>query len=224
MYGKRPGNFVELTGQRFGRLTVIAFAGTTPAQRALWRCQCDCGTSCIVQGKLLRRKRMPTRSCGCLHTTVLEERNTIHGLSRTAEYKTYYAMIQRCTNPKNPAYPDYGGRGIMLEWTSFEQFLSDMGARPSPEHSIDRINVNGNYSAANCRWATGTEQANNARSNVRITFQGRTQTATQWAKETGIGRQTLTWRLKQGWPIEQVLQRNPDVYNLQHGNCTNKRK
>lgn len=120
-------------------------------------------------------------------------------------------MKSRVLNPKNARWHRYGGRGIRLDpsWLSFEQFLKDMGPRPSLSHSIERRNNNGNYEPGNCYWATRREQQNNMRQNVRLEFQGKTQTVAQWSRETGLKTGTIRARLRRGWPTADIF--NPDT-------------
>ena len=125
----------------------------------------------------------------------------------TPLYQIWANLHYRCNNPKSAAWKNYGGRGITVseDWQSFERFLADMGPRPSPDHSVDRIDVDGPYSRDNCRWATPEEQNNNRRDNRMLTFQGRTQTAIRWARELGMPPNVLFGRLKTGWSIERAL-------------------
>lgn len=158
---------IVLSGKRFGRLVVIK-QDEGKHHKPHWLCRCDCGVEIIVSGSHLRGGI--TQSCGCLRSEVLIERSTKHGGYGTPEYNSWCAMIQRCTNPKKIDYENYGGRGITIceRWRdNFEYFLSDMGYRPGPEYSIDRIDVNGNYEPLNCRWATAKEQRANQRPRVK---------------------------------------------------------
>lgn len=117
-------------------------------------------------------------------------------------------MKNRCTNPEVQSYPDYGGRGIKIcdRWlNSFENFYEDMGERPSNQHSIDRIDNNGDYEPSNCRWATRTEQNNNKRNIVRLTFNGKEQTLLEWSKELNISLTVLRDRVCRKWTVKQIL-------------------
>lgn len=157
--------FADLTGQRFGRLTVIAAAGHR-ATKTAWVCRCDCGTEIVAIGNNLKRR---TRSCGCLNSERARVVHTTHGHGSRQRpdptYSSWLAMKARCENPKSISYPRYGGSGVRIcaRWAhSFENFLQDMGERPA-DRTLDRINPNGNYEPGNCRWATHSEQRINRR-------------------------------------------------------------
>lgn len=154
-------------GDRFGRLTVIAPAAPKHGHRA-FTTRCECGKEHVVAGSDLARGAV--RSCGCLNQEMRIARNTTHGHAargrRHVLYQVWCALVRRCTDPKSADWPDYGGRGITVcdRWrTDFAAFLADMGERPSPKHSIDRIKNDRGYEPGNCRWATGSEQALNRR-------------------------------------------------------------
>lgn len=157
----------DLVGRVFGELTVTSLTVSSGTKRK-WLCRCSCGKRTSVVGSNLTTGN--TRSCGHVRSEVTKARSIRHGMTRTAEYRAWLQLIQRCTVPQNPKYPSYGGRGIRVcdRWrNSFEAFLSDMGKRPSPDLSIDRINNDGNYEPGNCRWATRSQQARNTRRQKR---------------------------------------------------------
>lgn len=196
---------IDISGRVFGRLTVL---GRSPKDTRKWHCRCECGRSKdIERGSLLGGD---SKSCGCLFRELLQRRNTTHGMTHTVEYRVWEGIRKRCFQPSCKAYKYYGGRGITIsaEWESFSTFLSDMGQRPSADHSIDRINNDGLYSADNCRWATRQEQGNNKRNNRLLSLCGRTQTFKQWTTELGLTPHALYIRLR-NWPLERALTEPP---------------
>lgn len=134
-----------------------------------------------------------------------------HGQSakgkRTRAYNTWHGMLQRCRNKNSYMYRHYGGRGISVcqRWLTFSNFFADMGQPPTTQHTLDRINNDGNYEPSNCRWATRKEQSNNTRYNVRLEFMGKIRTITEWANELGIKQNTINYRLRRGWTVERAL-------------------
>lgn len=199
---------LDLTGQVFGRLTAIKFSGHRNQCR-LWECKCECGNTAHVPTAVLRNGA--TRSCGCLSNDMLALRNFKHGGSADPEYWVLHSMLERCRNPNNKFFSIYGGRGIFVcdRWLNYDNFLADMGRRPSPKHSIDRIDNDGNYEPSNCRWATATEQARNKSNNRRITAFGKTKCVSDWCSEYGIAFRTIMSRLNLGWSPEAAVSTQP---------------
>lgn len=162
---------LDLIGQRFGRLHVIANDGTRRVganSRRFWLCVCDCGRRVKICSSYLRNGSI--KSCGCLKAERARVLRLVHGDKRTKtgkiarEWKAWDSMIYRCENPKSASFARYGGRGIKIcaQWrNSYETFLRDVGRKPSSEYSLDRIDNDGNYEPSNVRWATAKEQANN---------------------------------------------------------------
>ena len=146
-------------------------------------------------------------SCGCQKGVAAGNRLRTHGLSKTPTWISWRSMWLRCTYKSQPGWKNYGGRGIKVcrRWRKFENFLKDMGPRPGLEYQLERRKNDRDYTPGNCYWATATEQSNNRRNNVRMTWQGRTQTAAQWSRELGIGYTTLRYRHRAGKPLAEVF-------------------
>lgn len=200
----------DITGQRFGRLTVLEYAGTNNWHKSLWLCRCDCGNEKIIAGESLRRNR--TRSCGCLdHEKHLSSPNRkVHGMHGTRIYRIWKGMKTRCTNTNIPDFNLYGGRGIEVcgEWLNDFQAFYDwaMANGYSDDLTIDRIDVNGNYEPSNCRWVTIEVQANNKRNVKLYEYNGNIHSLSEWAAITGINRRTLYYRICiSHWDIEKAL-------------------
>jgi hypothetical protein len=157
---------INLTNRVFGRLTVLIRAGKDKNYIPFWRCSCTCGKTKVVRGPDLTSGK--TKSCGCLQPEVARKRVTIDGRSKTREYAAFSMAKSRCTNSRLVDWKDYGGRGIEFRFASFEQFLADVGPRPSAKHSLDRIKTDGHYEVGNVRWATQLEQNKNQRRNTAL--------------------------------------------------------
>lgn len=195
----------DLTGQTFGKLLVVERLSNDKYNKPVWKVKCECGGENSVNAYSL--KNGDSTSCGCNRIT--------HGFTKhpaEAECNSWRAMITRCTNPTVKNYKNYGGRGIKVSerWTckdGFLNFLEDMGYRPDLKHSLERINVNGDYEPSNCKWATCKEQSNNRRNNLKIEFNGEIKSITQWAKITGIDYLTLNQRIfVENWNIGDAFQ------------------
>lgn len=185
--GIRP----ELVGQRFGELTVVEYMGHKNGA-AQWRCLCDCGTECIRSGGCLRQGS--SLSCGCRVRRAV----TTHGKTSTKAHRAWLGAKARCCRVTSTNYSDYGGRGIKVcrRWlNSFENFYADMGDPPSPSHTLERKDNNGNYEPKNCIWADRLTQRLNNRNVRLIEFRGVTKCLSYWAQEIGMTRGSLKKRL-----------------------------
>lgn len=203
--------FIDLTGQRFGRLTVVERAENcvTPcgSQKTKWMCRCDCGNLIEILGDNLRNGR--TSSCGCMKPIKCGKKSTTHGKSNTRLYGVWRGMKARCYNTKNGKYRIYGGRGITIcdEWLhDFQVFYEwAMNHGYCEGLSIDRIDNDKGYSPENCRWATDKEQSNNVRSNRCFKLSGGTKTLAEWCRHFNKIYGTVKYRLNHGWTIEEAL-------------------
>lgn len=191
-----------LPGSRFGRLVTTGETQPTPRKSARWVCRCDCGSVTAIASHELRVGK--STSCGCGPWKHGGARMT----GRFPEYSVWRGMVTRCHYERDAKYGYYGGRGIRVceRWrTDFGAFYFDVGQRPSPAYSLDRLDSNGHYEPGNVRWATKGEQSRNMRSNVRLEWRGERRTASEWADQIGIGRSTLHGRLQRGWSVERAL-------------------
>ena len=201
-----PPRVKDLTGQRFGRLLVIQYAGLNKHRKAEWLCKCDCGAQKTSLGRELQVGN--TRSCGCLRRDGAAARHITHGQTGTPGYISWASMKNRCYNTNTPCYCHYGGRGITVcdEWrNSYETFIKDMGPRPSTKHSIERVDNDGDYEPGNCYWATWAEQARNKRTTRMLTFKGATKPLATWAEQFGIPYTALAERIQKRWTTERAL-------------------
>ena len=212
--------FKDLTGKKFGRLTVVSCAGRNIRKQAMWTCRCSCGNEKVIAAFNLQQG---TKSCGCLQKESVRTFSRKHGyaskVARPAIYTAWRSMIDRCYYPRLAAYKNYGGRKIKVcrRWRhSFVNFLADMGEPPTEKYSIDRIDNNGNYEPGNCRWATRIEQQRNKRTNRMLTFNGETHCSAEWNEKLRLPHGTITRRLFSGWSVEQALSIPSNVKRSTH--------
>ncbi len=191
-------------GYRVGRWTLVRDTGERKHGQAIWHCRCDCGNEKDVIAGVLRRGK--SKSCGCLRESV----KRTHGMYQTPIHRVWSNMIQRCHNPKNTAYHNYGARGIKVcrRWReSFEAFYSDVGDLPFEGAQLDRINNDLDYAPDNVRWVTASENLSNKRNSVYLEYQGETLTIMGWSKKLGIPYSTIRQRYNRGKPIDEVLRK-----------------
>lgn len=204
---------INIDGHRFGRLIVVGRSERPVhlhSKNSYVLCKCDCGNELVVQYGALGAGN--TKSCGCLQRETASRQgkisNTSHGLSKTPTYHAWLTMRQRCENPRTKSYKNYGARGISVceRWQDFTNFIADMGEKPTPKHTVERKNNNGNYEPSNCKWATRKEQRNNTRTNRFVKFNGQNKTLPQWSETLGIAASILRARIdRYHWPIEKAL-------------------
>jgi hypothetical protein len=206
-------SLIDMTGKTFGRLTVIERASENRGRQPMWLCRCVCGEMTTVSGRNLRTHH--TQSCGCLRPDVSAAVHTRHGAARqthrTRLYRVWCAMLGRCRNANDPAYLHYGGRGITVcdRWQGehgFENFLADMGPKPTPKHTLDRTDNDRGYGPDNCRWATRIEQNRNRRDNHLVCYRGQTLPLSQWAEKLGVNARMVGERLRRGWTAERAFE------------------
>lgn len=206
----------NIVGDRFNRWTVISRAENWRGVAAQWLCRCDCGTERIVLGASLRSGH--STSCGCAMKELAPTRRMTHGKSKTTTYKIWSGMHDRCRNPNSRWFHCYGGKGIRVceSWSSFENFVADMGERPAGL-SIERLDSSKDYSPANCVWATPKAQSRNTSRNRHVEFNGESKCVAQWAEDRGIPRKTLIARLNYGWTPGQALEfESRGAANMKH--------
>lgn len=201
------GRFYDITGQRFGRLVVVG-QGVSRCKQTSWDCVCDCGATVnvlkhsIVSGA--------TSSCGCFMKERSREeiiaRATTHGARHTPEYSVWSGMKRRCTNQNERSFKDYGGRGVQVLFGSFEEFIAEVGPRPSAKHTIGRIDNDRGYEPGNVRWETTVEQARNKQNTLRVTVNGVTAALTDHCETLGVNYQKAWLRIRRyGWTPERAL-------------------
>lgn len=199
--------FIDIKGNKYGKLTVIRRAENAPKGIARWECKCDCGNVVTVRGNNLKSGEV--KSCGCLIGANNKERAT-HKMSKTRLYRTWAAIKARCYYKSQPAYKSYGARGIKMcdEWlNSFEAFAEwALSNGYKDDLTIERIDNDKGYAPDNCKWISLGEQANNRRSNIKITYQGETRNLFQWCRKFGKDYYSVHNRMyKLGWDFERAI-------------------
>lgn len=186
---------LELAGMKFGRL--VAKSVRVSNGKRLWLCACRCGGSKSADASALVSGRVT--SCGCAKSK--------HGRSGSPTYHVWHSMKRRCYDPNREGFHRYGGRGLTYcaRWEKFENFLKDMGEKPSRSCSLERIDNNKGYTPSNCRWATAKEQARNRSDNKLVTFNGKTACVMEWAERLGMPFTTLSNRLLRGWTVQRAM-------------------
>jgi hypothetical protein len=201
------GKFVDISGKRFGRLVVMNVKEKTKSGGYLWNCQCDCGN--IIKSCFWNLKKGKTKSCGCFKRDNIVNFNFKHGNCYTRIYRIWAGMKDRCNNPKNDNYHNYGGRGITIceNWENhFDNFYNWSISNGYEDNlSIERIDVNGNYCPQNCKWATIKEQNNNTRRSILITYNGETKTLKEWSCCLNLSYGTIYSRYKNGYTVEEIF-------------------
>jgi hypothetical protein len=206
------GAYKDITGLRFGRLTAVRPHSRNQYKRWDWEYRCDCGGSIVRDGGSVTSGNV--RSCGCLRREVASAKAATHRRTGTPIHRTWAHMLRRCRSPDEAMWHRYGGRGIKVceRWNSFENFLADVGERPSQEYSLDRINNDGNYEPGNVRWATALTQQNNKERNRKVEYKGRLVGLTELAALTGIALNTLDTRWCRGWRGERLYAPRTDPH------------
>jgi hypothetical protein len=203
---KTTGIYMDVVpGTRYHFLTVLR-AEKEGYDTYYWICRCDCGKEKRFRAKNVRRGA--SKSCGCYRIKLLKEARTTYGSVRNPVWRAYHNMLTRCYNANADCFPSYGGRGIAVcnKWKeSVDAFIQDIGPRPSPKHTLDRIDNDGHYDPDNCRWALPKVQVYNRRTTVRISHLGDLLTIPEWAERTGIDQQTIRHRRQRGWPPERIF-------------------
>lgn len=200
-------HYTDIKGKRFGRLVALEYLG-----HSMWRCKCDCGTVKDIAFNSLNKGY--TVSCGCYHRDVCSGKpaiNRTHNMRNTPEYNIWSMMKNRCVNPNCNRHQFYKDKGVKVcdRWLGpdgFIHFIEDMGMRPGPNHSIDRIDNDGDYCPENCRWATDKEQANNHNNNFIVEYNGRRQTLALWCEELSLPYGTIWMRFRRGWSAKKAFE------------------
>ena len=190
------------------RLTYIEDCGRIKYSKStviLVKCKCLCGNEVVVRKPHFTNNH--TKSCGCLNKEKTSQLNKTHGLYKSSTYGSWKSMINRCINKKGVQFKDYGGRGIKVcdRWLKFENFILDMGIKPSKDFQIDRINNEGNYELNNCKWSSRIENCNNKKNNVKYNYKGQLLSVSQISILSGITRSTISnWKNRSNYSVEKI--------------------
>lgn len=205
----KPNRAVDLSGRKFGRLTVLEYFGTRldgfgRFRACLWKCRCECGKETIVLANVISRGNV--KSCGCLHIESLKNKSYAPSKVRTISYRRWGYMMKRCYDKGAADFKNYGAKGIVVceQWHDPLIFIKDMGDPPDNSYTLDRINPFGNYEPSNCRWATQKVQQNNRTNNCRAILNGENLTSTQWDERLGLKSGTVRSRLRGGWSMQRI--------------------
>lgn len=196
----------DLTGQKFGKLTIMKFIVRNEKGHSKWLCECECGNEKIILGNNL--KSGLTKSCGCICKNSTRNRMKTHDKSYTPEHKIWRGLLWRCSDKNQADYKNYGALGIKVcdRWSnSFENFLEDMGDRPIDKHVMGRIDTTGNYEPNNCSWMTKKESCSHSKLNKCLTIGDKTLTIMEWVEISGTNYKTLTNRLYKGWDGKEAV-------------------
>jgi hypothetical protein len=200
---------LDITGEIYGRLKAVEYRGKTASNQAIWAFEClECG--CVVERPAYVVRQGNTKSCGCSSGRLKSLGKKKHGISQSSVYGSYRAMLRRCYDPKTPMFHRYGGRGITVceRWLGdfgAANFFSDMGDKPSPQHTLERIDNDLGYGPDNCRWATRKEQADNRCTTRHITVNGETLNQAEWDRTLGNGLNIVGDRVRRGWREEDAV-------------------
>jgi hypothetical protein len=201
---------LDRTGRRYGKLTVVGFAGYNKGV-VVWKCLCDCGNTTIVRGISLG---LHTNSCGCERKMLSKLEHTTHGMSKTRIYNIWHGMMQRCYTPSVQSYKSYGARGITVcdKWKTFDGFYEDMGSTYNDRMSIERKDGNGNYCKENCKWIPLEEQNRNRKGTYQFQVDGEYMPLKQICENHNMGYLTILKRLKKGMSLEEALNKPLGVF------------
>lgn len=196
----------DLTGFRMKHAVALERCGRTAANKVIWRCRCDCGNEFeAISSRIKNGSRV---GCGCKLSRPGNKSARTHGMTGSPEFKSWEGAKRRCLNLRDKDYKRYGARGIQFsdKWSKFESFYRDMGPKPGPEYSLDRIDTNGNYEPGNCRWATHETQQNNRRNNIRIQVNGvHVSLYVYFGRDRSAAWQRAAYRIRNGWSIADAI-------------------